>query len=103
MALQKAYEDKSGNIGDYWRVDSIQLERDGMMLEARLNLYKSKADRAGGKKRMRHQIQVTMPIPAGNPTLGALIAAIYEYLKTNKHSQQNLEDVDPYFADSVDI
>ena len=47
MALQKSFTNESGNSGDFWRVDQVTLERSGMKMECRLNLYRSKTDRDG--------------------------------------------------------
>jgi hypothetical protein len=102
MALQKSFENSQGHVGDYWRVDQITMERQGMKLEARLNLYKSKVDRDGGKRRMDVQKILVFDIPAGGTSLNQLVAGIYSQAKTTPTADQAPTEV-PFFNDAVDI
>ena len=102
MALQKSFETPTGNSGDYWRVDQITMERNGMKMECRLNLYKSKADRTNGKRRMDEQRVLNLDIPAGSTTLAQLISGIYSNAKTKITNDQASGDV-PFFDGAVDV
>lgn len=102
MALQKSFENASGNTGDFWRVDAISMERSGMKMECRLNLYKSKFARDGGKQRMDEQKVLNLPIPAGSTTLAQLISGIYSDAKITITSDQAPGDT-PFFEGAIDI
>ena len=102
MALQKSFENSQGHTGDYWRVDAINMERSGMKLEARLNLYRSMADRNGGKRRMDTQKVIVFDIPAGSTSINQLVGGIYTQAKTTPTSDQSPDEV-PFFSDAVDI
>jgi hypothetical protein len=102
MALQKSFENSQGHTGDYWRVDQITMERQGMKLEARLNLYKSKADRNGGKRRMNEQQTLVFDIPPVGTTLSQLIAGIYSQAKTTPTTDQSPGDT-PFFEGATDV
>jgi len=102
MALQKTLETPTGNSGDYWRVDQIILERTGKKMECRLNLYKSKTDRDGGKRRMDEQQALVFDIPAGSTTLSQLINGIYSNAKTTPTSDQAPTDT-PFFQGAIDV
>lgn len=102
MALQKSFETPTGNSGNYWRIDQITLERTGMKMECRLNLYKSKADKDGGKRRMDEQRVLNLDIPAGSTTLVQLISGIYSDAKTTPTSDQAPGAI-PFFDGAVDI
>ncbi len=102
MALQKSFETPTGNSGDYWRIDQITMERMGGKMECRLNLYKSKGDRDGGKRRMDEQRVLNLNIPAGSTTLAQLIGGIYSSAKTTPTSDQPPLDT-PFFEGATDI
>ncbi len=98
MALQKSFTNLSGNTGDFWRVDAINMSRQDMKMECRLNLYKSKADRNGGKRRMDEQKILNLDIPSG---LAQLISGIYSDAKTTITSDQQIGDT-PFFDGAID-
>ena len=102
MALQKEFETPTGNSGNYWRVDSVSLERKDMKMECRLNLYKSKADRDSGKRRMDEQRVMVLDIPAGSTTLAQLVSGIYTSAKTTPTSDQVPSDT-PFFDGATDV
>lgn len=102
MALQKSFENSSGNTGDFWRIDSLTLERVGRTMEVRINLYKSKTLRDGGKRRMDEQKVLNLPIPSGSTTLSQLIAGIYSDAKVTPTSDQAPIDT-PFFQGATDI
>jgi hypothetical protein len=92
MALQLEKELPAGYTASYWRVDEWHIVRKGMRMEARLNLYKSKADRDGSKESTGLQFTVSFDIPKGNPTLSQLVAASYEAAK-----------LDEFFTGAIDV
>lgn len=102
MALQKSFETPTGNSGDFWRIDQITLERTGRKMECRLNLYKSKVDRDGGKRRMDEQRVLNLDIPGLSTTLAQLISGIYSAAKTNPTSDQPPGAI-PFFNGATDI
>jgi len=102
MALQKSFENEAGQTGDYWRVDDIHMERAGMKMDVRLGLYKSKADRDGGKRPMNIAKNITFDIPAGSTTFSQLISGIYTQAKTAITSDQSEGDT-PFFDGATDI
>jgi len=102
MALQKSFETPTGNSGNYWRIDSIGMERKDMKMECRLNLYRTKSDRDGGKRRMDEQRVLVLDIPPGSTTLANLIGDIYQDAKTTITSDQTPGDT-PFFAGAVDV
>lgn len=102
MALQKSFETPTGNSGNYWRIDTIHLERKGRKMECRLNLYKSKVARDGNKRRMDEQRVLVLDIPAGSTTLAQLISGIYTNAKTNITSDQTPGDT-PFFQGATDV
>ena len=99
MALQKSFENDAGNSGDYWRIDQIILERMGKKMECRLNLYRSKTDRDGGKRRMDEQRVLNLDIPSG---LAQFISGIYTDAKITPTSDQADTDT-PFFQGATDI
>lgn len=102
MALQKSFENSSGNIGDYWRVDQIGMSRQDMKLEVRMNLYRSKVDRNSGKRRMDEQKVLVLEIPPAGTTLSQMIAGIYTQAKITPTNDQASTDI-PFFDGAVDI
>ena len=100
MAFQKAKEDRAGNSGDYWRIDSIYIERKSGKMEVRINQYKSKADYDAGKRSMDGVETVVVDIPSG-PIVG-LVAAAYSGAKVIRTSNQQDGDT-PYFEDAVEV
>jgi len=102
MALQKVFTNASDNTGNFWRVDQITLERTGRKMECRLNLYKSKIARDGGKRRMDEQKVLVLDIPAGSTTLSQLISGIYSDAKTTITSDQQAGDT-PFFQGATDV
>ena len=102
MALQKSFETPTGNSGNYWRIDQITLERTGAKMECRLNLYKSKGDRDGGKRRMDQQQVLVLDVPPGSTTLASLVGGIYSDAKTRLTSNQQPGDI-PFFDGATDV
>lgn len=102
MALQKSFENSQGHVGDYWRVDQVDMQRNTMKLEARLHLYKSKVDRDGGKRRMNEQKLLVLDIPAGSTTLNQIISGIYTQAKTTPTGDQSPTDT-PFFEGATDV
>ncbi len=102
MALQKSFETLTGNSGDYWRIDQIVMERKDMKMECRFNLYKSKVDRANGKRQMDEQRILVLNIPSLSTTLAELLSDIYSAAKVKVLNDQALGDV-PFFDSATDI
>ncbi len=100
MALRKPFETPTGNSGDYWKVGLIIMERDTMSMEVRIYLYKSKADRDAGKRRMDEVRVLNLPIPV--ETMEELIAGIYASAKTTPTASQ-VKTGEPFFKGSFDV
>jgi hypothetical protein len=99
MALKKATADRSGNSGDYWRVDQIHIHRESGKMEARIHQYKSKADQADGKANMEGMKTLVIDIP--EPALKLILAAFYKAAKTTTAGDQAPGD-EPFFKDALE-
>ena len=102
MALQKTFERPDGCSGDYWKIVSVtfgipNLDLGTIDIEARLSLYRTKADSQAGKSAMGETRTVIIPV-----SLSTISSVVYNKAKTTLTSTQGGGDT-PFFSDAIDI
>ena len=83
MALNKSFEMKCGSVGDYWKVNSIEIDKVILDAKVTVGLYKDEDARKSGKTPM-HLVSFHIEgdkcdeVSVGNNVTGL----VYEWLKS---------------------
>lgn len=101
MALQKSFEDRAGNSGNYWNIVSIHVVIPDDVMDVRYEVYKDKAAFNAGKAYMDNTSKsITIsPIP---PAMSGILTAIQTQAKTIRTTDQS-EGAIPFFQGATDI
>ena len=100
MALQKSFENASGNQGDHWEIASIHINNLDDSLEVRWALFKSSADFSAGKRRMEETKSIIIePLPA---SMNGLITSIVASSKITPATDQLPTDT-PFFDGATNV